>query len=106
MPLIKFITHDGGEYEANASPGDSIMAAAVANGIDAIVAECGGSCSCATCHCYIDEKWVNKVTAAEDIEKDMLDYVLTPKPNSRLSCQVEVSDAHDGIIVHLPERQF
>ena len=105
MPLIKFITHDGGEYEANAAPGDSIMSAAVASGIDAILAECGGSCSCATCHCYIDEKWLDKIPAAEDVEIAMLDYVLEPKTNSRLSCQVELSEAHDGLVVHLPESQ-
>lgn len=106
MALVKFITHDGNEYEANASVGDSIMTAAVDNGIDEIIAECGGACSCATCHCYIDEAWIDKVEAAESIEKEMLDCALEPKDNSRLSCQVVLTEALDGIVIHLPEKQY
>lgn len=106
MPSIKFITHDGNEYDVEAESGTSLMQAALDNGIDAILAECGGACSCATCHCYIDENWTDKVGQAQDIEKDMLSCVLDPKDNSRLSCQVTVSDDLDGMIVHLPESQY
>ncbi|GAB3378734.1 (2Fe-2S)-binding protein [Spongiibacter taiwanensis] len=106
MPSIKFITHDGNEYDVEAESGTSVMQAALDNGIDAVLAECGGACSCATCHCYIDENWTDKVGAAEDIEKDMLSCVLDPQDNSRLSCQVKVTDELDGLVVRLPESQY
>lgn len=106
MALVNFITHDGDQYEANVNVGDTIMIAAVENGIDAIVAECGGSCSCATCHCYIDEAWQDKLIPAGQIEREMLECVLNPKPNSRLSCQVTMTEELDGIIVHLPASQY
>jgi 2Fe-2S ferredoxin len=106
MALVKFVTHDGNEVEANVNTGDSIMTAAIDNGIDAIVAECGGACACATCHCYIDEAWTDKVSPAEEIEKEMLDCALDTKDNSRLSCQVVMTDEMDGIVVHLPEKQY
>lgn len=106
MALIKFITHDGNEYEANASAGESIMSAAVDNGIDQILAECGGACSCATCHCYVDEAWLDKVPAADSTEKDMLDCANEAKENSRLSCQVIMTEELDGIVIHLPESQY
>ncbi|MGB1906635.1 MAG: 2Fe-2S iron-sulfur cluster-binding protein [Spongiibacter sp.] len=106
MPLITFVSHDGEAKEVHVESGTNLMQAAVDNGVDGILGECGGVCSCATCHCYIDDAWVAKVPAAEDLEKDMLDCVLEPKDSSRLSCQVEVSDELDGIVVHLPESQF
>ena len=106
MALVKFITHDGNEFEANVNVGDTIMTAAIDNGIDAIIAECGGACSCATCHCYIDEAWNDKLSPAEEIEKDMLECALDPKPTSRLSCQVTMTEELDGIVVHLPESQY
>lgn len=106
MALVKFFTHDGNEYEANVNAGDSVMTAAVDNGVDAIIAECGGACSCATCHCYIDEAWVDKVPAPESIESEMLDCVIEPKENSRLACQVIMTDDLDGLVVHLPENQY
>lgn len=106
MPLVKFVNSDGSEKEIQVSVGASLMQAAVDNGIDAIIAECGGACSCATCHCYIDDAWVNAVGQPGDTEKDMLECVLDPQPNSRLSCQIEVTDAMDGLVVHLPARQY
>lgn len=106
MTKVVFISHAGDTHEVDAEAGTSIMRAAVNNGIDGIVAECGGSCSCATCHCYIDEAWLERVEAPSQIEKDMLECVLEPKPNSRLSCQVTLTDAMDGIVVHLPENQY
>jgi len=106
MPLIKFISHDGNEQEVHAAAGTSVMHAAVDNGIDGIIAECGGACSCATCHCYIDETWLSKLEDPSAIEKEMIECVLDPESNSRLSCQVVVTDELEGLVVRLPENQF
>jgi len=106
MPQITFVSHDGNKQEVNVASGTSVMQAAIDNGIDAIVAECGGACSCATCHVYVDEAWVDKVPAAGDVEKDMIECVLDPQETSRLSCQVLVGDDLDGLVVRLPEKQF
>ena len=86
--------------------GSTIMQGAVDNMIDGILAECGGACSCATCHCYIEEKWIGKITEADELEKEMLVDVLDLKPNSRLSCQVTVSEDMEGMRVFLPESQY
>ena len=101
MPTIKFVTHDGNEQEVEAESGTTVMQAAMDNGIDAILAECGGACSCATCHCYVDEAWTDRMPEADEIEKDMLDCVLEPQDNSRLSCQIEMTDALDGLAVRI-----
>lgn len=106
MPQITYISHDGNATEVDVPVGNSVMQGAVDNMIDGIVAECGGSCSCATCHCYVDEAWVSKLPPASGMEKDMLECVLEPRPNSRLSCQLEVTEELDGLVVHLPESQF
>lgn len=106
MPSIIFITHDGVEKEVHVEIGTSIMQAAVDNGIDAIVAECGGSCSCATCHCYIDDEWLSRVGESVGMEDDLLDCVMERAPNSRLSCQIEMTEDLDGIIIRLPESQY
>jgi len=106
MPQITYISHDGNATEVDVPVGNSVMQGAVDNMIDGIVAECGGSCSCATCHCYVDEAWVSKLPPASGMEKDMLECVLEPRPNSRLSCQLEVTEDLDGLVVHLPESQF
>jgi 2Fe-2S ferredoxin len=106
MPTVTYIEASGASHEVNIDSGTSLMQGAVDNMIEGIVAECGGSCSCATCHCYIEESWIDKVEPASEMEKDLLDCVTDPKDNSRLSCQVNVTDAHDGLVVHLPESQF
>lgn len=106
MATVTYISHDGNSIEVDVPTGTSVMQAAVDNMIDGIVGECGGSCSCATCHCYVDEKWVARIPAASGMEKDMLECVLEPRPNSRLSCQIVVTEALDGLVVHLPESQF
>lgn len=106
MALVNFFDHDGNQFEANVEPGTSLMHAAVDNGIDGIVGECGGSCACATCHCYIDETWLSKAEPASQTERDMLDCVNDPQENSRLACQVKVTEELDGITVHMPESQF
>ena len=106
MPLVTYVNHDGSSFEVEVPSGTSVMQAAVDNMIDGIVAECGGSCSCATCHCYVDEAWLAKLPPPSGMEKDMLECVLEPRPNSRLSCQLVVNDALDGLVIGLPESQF
>ncbi len=106
MPQVKFVEHDGSSYEVEVKAGTSVMQAAVDNMIDGIVGECGGSCSCATCHCYVDEAWVGKLPGPSGMERDMLECVLEPRANSRLSCQIKVTEELDGLVVHLPESQF
>ena len=106
MPLIYFVTYDGNQYEAEVETGKTVMEAAVENMIDGILAECGGSCSCATCHCYIDEQWLAVTGEAKDTEKEMLEIPPEPKDNSRLSCQITITDQMDGLIVHLPKSQY
>ena len=106
MALVTYIDHNGGAYEAVVENGNTVMQGAVDNMIDGIVAECGGCCSCATCHCYVEEVWLDKVGEASDVEKEMLDCVSSPKDNSRLSCQITITDELDGLVVHMPESQF
>ncbi len=106
MPLVTYISHDGRIDEIEVNVGDSVMQAAVDNMLDGIIGECGGSCSCATCHCYVDEAWVSKVPPPNEMEKDMLECVMDPQPNSRLSCQIRMTDKLDGLVVRLPESQF
>jgi 2Fe-2S ferredoxin len=79
MALIKYIQHNGNEHEAEVSEGNSVMQGAIDNGIDGILAECGGACSCATCHVYVDEAWLDKIPTADDMEKAMVECVLDPK---------------------------
>ena len=106
MAKIKFIAFDGAETEIEAENGISVMQAAVNNGVAAIVAECGGACSCATCHVHVEKEWFDKIPAAEDMEKEMLDFVMNPQETSRLSCQIKISDELDGLVVHTPESQY
>jgi 2Fe-2S ferredoxin len=106
MPLVTYISHDGTENEIEVPAGNSVMQGAVDNMLDGIIAECGGSCSCATCHCYVDEAWLDKIPPASEMEKDMLECVLEPQDNSRLSCQIDVTEELNGLVIRLPESQF
>jgi 2Fe-2S ferredoxin len=106
MVKIKFVAHDGTVTEIEAEPGETIMKAAVHNGITGIVAECGGAMSCATCHVYFDPEWSTKLDAPHPMEKEMLEFVIQPRPTSRLSCQLKVKEELDGIVVCLPESQY
>lgn len=106
MPTITYIQADGNRRELILEPGTSLMQGAVDNMVDGILAECGGSCSCATCHCYIDEDWAGKLEAPSAMENDLLSCVSDQQDNSRLSCQIEVTHALDGLVVHLPESQI
>lgn len=106
MTLIKFISVNGDVREVNADSGSNLMQVALDNGIDEILGECGGSCSCATCHCYIAEDWLDKSGKPDEIEQEMLECTLDPAKNSRLACQVNISNELDGMVVHLPEAQY
>lgn len=106
MALITYIAHDGTTTQVEVEIGSTVMQGAVDNSVDGIIAECGGACSCATCHCYVDEAWVDKVGEPGELEKEMIEFALNPQPNSRLSCQIEITDALDGLVVRLPESQY
>ena len=105
MPKITYIEHGGKSHTIEVSNGLSVMEGAVQNNIPGIDADCGGSMACATCHVYVKEEWFNKLPKKEDGEEDMLDMAFEPKKNSRLSCQLMVSDQLDGLAVNLPEKQ-
>lgn len=103
MPKVTYIQVDGASTTLDVKIGESVMVASVQNGLPGIVAECGGSCSCATCHVYIDEPWFDKIGTPEQHELDMLEFVIGQQPNSRLACQVILTEALDGLVVHMPE---
>ena len=105
MAKITYIEHDGKPHTIEVANGLSVMEGAVQNNIPGIDADCGGSMACATCHVYVKEEWFNKLPKKEDGEEDMLDMAFEPKKNSRLSCQLMISDQLDGLVVNLPEKQ-
>jgi 2Fe-2S ferredoxin len=106
MPTITFIHPDGRAEPVEAEIGDSAMRAAIVRGIDGIVAECGGSLVCATCHVYVDDSWTGRVAAVGDDEDALLDGTASERQaNSRLSCQIRITPELDGLVLRLPERQ-
>ena len=105
MPKIIYIEHDGTERAVDAEVGATVMETAIRNSVPGIVAECGGACSCATCHVHVDEAWSEKVGPPSPMEEDMLDFAFDVRPTSRLSCQIKVTDELDGLIVRTPEQQ-
>jgi len=105
MPKVTYIESNGAVHEANLPAGFSVMEGARRDGIPGIDADCGGACSCGTCHVYVDEAWTERVGPPGANEKDMLEFAIDPKPNSRLSCQIQVSPELDGLIVFLPIAQ-
>ena len=106
MPRVRFIQADGQTSEVDALSGDSVMETAIDNDIAGIIAECGGACSCATCHVYVDPEWLARLPPPEPIVDGMLDCVLDRRQNSRLSCQIRVRDELDGITVTVPDSQI
>jgi 2Fe-2S ferredoxin len=103
---INFIHFDGRRQSVDATGGGSVMQLAVGQGIDAIVAECGGNAMCATCHVYVDDQWIDRLAAMNDEEDALLDGVATDRrPTSRLSCQIKIEPELDGLLLRLPERQ-
>jgi 2Fe-2S ferredoxin len=106
MARITYILHDGTERVVEAEPGMTVMEAAVKNSIPGIAAECGGACACATCHVYVEDGWMEKLPPMNELERDMLDFAFDVKDNSRLSCQIKVSPALEGLVVRTPARQY
>ncbi len=106
MAKITFIQPDGTSQTVDGDNGMTVMETAKKNLIAGIEAECGGACACATCHVFVDEAWLEKVGKPAQMEEDMLDFAFDVRPNSRLSCQIKVSDALDGLVVRVPEKQF
>ena len=105
MAKITYIEHNKKSHDIEVSSGLTVMEGALQNNIPGIDADCGGSCACATCHVYVDEKWFDKLPNKEIAEEDMLDMAFEPKKFSRLSCQLTVSDALDGLVVKMPSKQ-
>ena len=106
MPKIVFIEHNGEEHVVNADIGRSVMQAAVDNFVPGIVADCGGSCSCGTCHGFVDARWLEALPAIQPNEQSLLEGLLETRADSGLTCQLEVTAALDGLIVRLPKSQF
>ncbi len=107
MAKITYIEHNGAQHVVDVANGLTVMEGARDNGVPGIDADCGGACACSTCHVYVAEDWVDKIPPADAMEADMLDFAYQPDPKtSRLTCQIKVTDALDGLVVTLPEKQI
>ena len=108
MASVTYVDYDGTQHVVDVPNGENVMRGALYNDINGILGECGGGLACATCHCYVDDAWADKVgTPTSQEERDMLESSSAErKSTSRLSCQIEMTDALDGLIVHLPETQY
>ncbi|KHK89822.1 2Fe-2S iron-sulfur cluster-binding protein [Novosphingobium malaysiense] len=107
MPKIVYKTHEGKVYEVDVPSGRSVMLGATSQGVPGIDADCGGTLSCATCHVYVAQEWAEKLPPVEEMEDELLENTACErKSNSRLSCQIDVTDELDGLVVEIPERQF
>jgi 2Fe-2S ferredoxin len=105
MPRLTIIESSGKEHHLEPDEGKSVMQAALDALVPGILADCGGSCSCATCHCYVEQEWFAQLPQPEGAERDMLDCALEPRENSRLSCQLRVTAQTDGLVIRLPKSQ-
>lgn len=105
MPRITYIDHTGRDYLVDGETGQTVMETAIKHDVPGIVAECGGACSCATCHVYVDEAWRGVTGEPSQMEEDMLDFAFDVRPESRLSCQLRIVESFDGLIVRIPEHQ-
>lgn len=106
MPRVTFVAHDGGRQEIEAEEGCSLMAAAVGNNVSGILADCGGACSCATCHVYVPTEWLSRLPPRKQDEASLLEFAIDVRDNSRLSCQILVTAELDGLSVELPRSQL
>ncbi|MBS7691903.1 2Fe-2S iron-sulfur cluster binding domain-containing protein [Pseudomonas lalucatii] len=106
MPTLTLIEHDGTEHQVTGDIGQSVMQAAMFASVPGIQGDCGGACSCATCHAYVDDHWHARVPEAEGSEADMLEYAVERRATSRLTCQLVISEALDGVVLHLPVSQY
>ena len=105
MVKLVIVNRAGDANEVEADEGMSLMEVIRDNGFDELLALCGGCCSCATCHVYVDPAWTDKLPPVEPMEEDMLDFAADPRPTSRLSCQIKMTDELDGVVLRTPERQ-
>ncbi|WP_297736297.1 2Fe-2S iron-sulfur cluster-binding protein [uncultured Maricaulis sp.] len=105
MPKITYIEHNGTEHVIDVATGLTVMEGAVRNLVPGIDADCGGACACATCHVYVDPAWADKTGSREAMEDSMLDFAEAVQETSRLSCQIKVTDALDGLVVRMPQDQ-
>ena len=105
MTKITYIEHNGTSHTVDVENGLTVMEGAVQNNIPGIDADCGGGMACATCHVYVKEEWFDKINEKSEGEDDMIDQAFEPKKNSRLSCQILVSENLDGLVVNMPEKQ-
>lgn len=105
MAKITYLEFNGMEHVLDVAPGFSVMEGAVKNNVRGIIAECGGSCSCATCHVYVEGVWFDRLEKKSELEEALLDAVCDLQPNSRLSCQIKVTEELDGLVVRLPVKQ-
>ena len=101
MPRIVYIEPDGAHVEVDVEEGYSVMEGAIMNGVEGIEAECGGACSCATCHCYVNDEWWDKLPEMDVIEDSMLEAATERRENSRLTCQIPVTEALDGLVLEV-----
>lgn len=107
MAKITYVEHGGTEHVVDVAPGLTVMEGARDNGVPGLDADCGGACACSTCHVYIDADWIEKLPQKDPMEEDMLDFAWEPDPaSSRLTCQIKVTEALDGLIVRLPAKQM
>jgi ferredoxin, 2Fe-2S len=106
MATITFIEAEGQAHSVEATVGDSLMRVAIGASVPGILAECGGVCACATCHVLIDPDWAEKISSADDFEAGMIEGAIDPGPNSRLACQITVTDEMNGMVVRLPAAQI
>ena len=107
MAKITYVEHSGKEHVVNVANGLTVMEGARDNGIPGIEADCGGACACSTCHVYVDPAWVEKLPKKDAMEEDMLDFAWQPDPaRSRLTCQIKVTDALEGLRVQMPQKQI
>ena len=106
MPKITYIEHNGTEHVVEVPEGLTVMEGAVTNNIPGIDADCGGACACSTCHVYVDPAWLDRLPPKEDMETDMLDFAYEPNETSRLTCQLKVTPALEGLVVRMPEKQI
>lgn len=108
MAKVTYVDHTGTAVEVDIAVGENVMRGALYNGIEGITGECGGGLSCATCHCYVDEEWTDAAGGpSSEAEAELLESAAAEvKPTSRLSCQLVVTEALDGMVVHMPEHQF
>ncbi len=106
MATITYISYSGIESKVDVENGKSLMVGAVDNLVEGIIGDCGGCCSCATCHVMVDESWVARTGEPDEAEQEMLEAVPEPSATSRLGCQITVSDELDGLVVRMPEEQF